>query len=382
MIKLGYLTFGCDSGRSGIGRYAIELLRELANLNNELEIETVGFADEKKIFVNETSLKWLSVDDYYRSPLKNIIWHQLNLASMAVKRGWQAVFLPAGNRRLPFYSPVPSIGVVHDFSALHVPNKYDQNRMFYIMKVLPMLMRRLTRVITISESSLDDIVNFARVPAKKVSIIHHGVDHKRFFPVEPSAAFAEISHKFPFKMPFILYISRIEHPGKNHVKLIKAFESLKSELQIPHCLVLAGSDWDRAEEVHALAERSQYSSDIFFTGFVSGGEMANLLKSCDLFVFPSLFEGFGMPILEAMACRVPVACSNISSMPEVAGNAAELFDPGDHLSIKDAMARILTDENYRKKLMEDGYRRVMNFTWKNTAEKTLAVIKDAVRQGG
>jgi glycosyltransferase involved in cell wall biosynthesis len=382
MIKLGYLTFGCDSGKSGIGRYAIELLREMAKFKSELEIEVVGFADEKATFTDQIELKWLSINDFHRSPLKNILWHQLNLAAMARKRGWHAIFLPAGNRRLPFYSPVPTIGVVHDFSALHVANKYDQNRMFYIMKVLPMLMRRLTQVITISESSLSDIVDFAKVPAEKVSIIHHGVDHKRFFPVEPASAFAEVGHKFDLKMPFILYISRIEHPGKNHVNLIKAFEALKKQLNIPHQLVLAGSDWDRAEEVHDCARNSSCSSEIVFTGFVSGGDMANLLKSCDLFVFPSLFEGFGMPILEAMACRVPVACSNVSSMPEVAGNAAELFDPKDYLSIKEAMVRIIGNQQRCEQLKEDGHKRVLNFTWENTAKKTLAVIEKAVGERG
>lgn len=377
MLKIGYPTFGCDSGRSGIGRYAIELLRELATFKDELQIDVVGHADEKSIFAENLDVGWLSVSDFFRAPLKNILWHQFNLLRLARKRGWDALFLPAGNRRLPYFSNVATIGVVHDFSALHVANKYDQNRMFYISRVLPVLMRKLDAVVTISESSRADIMHFAGVDEKKITIIHHGVDHKRYFPADKTSSLEQINRQFGFSGPYILYISRIEHPGKNHVNLIRAFEMLKRQENLPYKLVLAGSDWDRAAEVHALAEQSEFRDQIVFTGFAKNEDLPRLVNGCDMFVFPSMYEGFGMPILEAMACRVAVACSDVSSMPEVAGNAAELFAPEDPVSIKAAMKKILADATHRAALQAAGHARAQNFTWHNTARQTFSVIKTA-----
>lgn len=378
-MKIGFLTFGCDSGKSGIGRYAIELLKEFSTPRDDIEIEAVGFADEKKTFLQDSNLKWLSISNRYKNPLPNLLWHQLNLYRLAAKRKWDAIFLPAGNRRLPIFAPCPTIGVVHDFSALHVANKYDQARMIYIRHVLPFLMKRLSSIITISESSKKDIINFTRVSEEKIKIIFHGVDHQRYQPRNTEESISIISNKFSIKPPYILYISRIEHPGKNHINLIKAFESLKSETNIPHQLILAGSDWDRAQEVHAVAKNSRYKKEIFFTGFVAGSDLSPLLTASDVFVFPSLFEGFGMPILEAMACGIPVACSNISSMPEVAGDSGELFSPENSESIKDAMKRILMNPQRHAELKEMGLKRAAGFTWKNSADTTIKFIKETVK---
>ncbi len=378
-MKLGFLTFGCDSGKSGIGRYAIELLREFASMTSQFDCEVVGFADEKAIFLGDSSLRWLNIADFFRSPVRNLMWHQLNCYKMAKARQWDAIFLPAGNRRLPIFAPCPTIGVVHDFSALHIADKYDQARMFYIRHVLPALMQRLTSTITISESSRSDIIRYAGIPADRITIIHHGVDHDRYYPAAPEKAIEKLG-RFAIRRPYILYISRIEHPGKNHTNLLKAFERLKRETGLPHQLVLAGSDWDRAQEVHALAAASEFAADIQFTGFVAGSDLPPLLNAADMFVFPSLFEGFGMPILEAMACGIPVACSNISSMPEVAGDAAELFDASDPASIKDAMAKILCNRDFHAHLAKAGIRRAGGFTWKRCAESTVAVIRKTIEK--
>lgn len=377
-MKIGFLTFGCDSGKSGIGRYAIEMLKEFANPRENIEFEVVGFADEKNTFLQDSNLKWINVPDNHKSPLRNLIWHQLNLHRLASKRKWDAIFLPAGNRRLPLLAPCPTIGVVHDFSAMHVANKYDKARMFYIRHVLPFLMKRLSSIITISESSKQDIVQFAQIPDQHIKIIFHGVDHSRYKPGNPEKALALLANKFPVKAPYILYISRIEHPGKNHINLLKAFEILKEETDLPHQIILAGSDWDRSQEVHEFAKNSKFSKDIIFTGFVAGSDLAPLLNAADLFVFPSLFEGFGMPILEAMACGIPVACSNVSSMPEVAGDSAELFAPNDPESIKEAMKKVLLSQERHAELKNLGLNRAAAFTWENSADSTISFIKETV----
>ena len=175
--------------------------------------------------------------------------------------------------------------------------------------------------------------------------------------------------------PFILYTSRIEHPGKNHARLIRAFAELKRKERIPHQLVLAGTDRERADEVHRIAEESGFAKDILFTGFVASEDLPLLYQAADLFVFPSLYEGFGLPILEAMACGTPVACSRISSMPEVAGDAAVLFDPEEEGSIASAIRSIITGTDLRRDLAARGLERSRQFSWARTAAQTLGVIR-------
>ena len=182
--------------------------------------------------------------------------------------------------------------------------------------------------------------------------------------------------------PYILYISRIEHPGKNHVRLIEAFERFKDATALPHNLVLAGADRERAEEVHARAKASSQADRIVFTGFLRDEQLPHLYAGADLFVLPSLYEGFGLPLLEAMASGTPVACSNLSSLPEVAGEAADLFDPYQVDDMARAMKNILANPRQAAKLRERGQARAAQFSWRLTAEKTLEALETAAKRRG
>ena len=198
-----------------------------------------------------------------------------------------------------------------------------------------------------------------------------------YFPRDAREAAELLSRRHAIRPPFLLYTSRIEHPGKNHARLIRAFADLKRRHKIPHQLVLAGSNRERAAEVHREAEQSGYAGDILFTGFVATEDLPLFYQAADIFVFPSLYEGFGLPILEAMACGTPVACSNLSSMPEVAGDAAVLFDPADESSIASALWSIITEPELHSKLAECGPRRSGQFSWSRTAAQTLGAIRSA-----
>ncbi len=381
-MKVGITTFGGDGGKSGISQYIINLLREFSTLDNEMEFEVIVYEDEKDLFVPDPDcMNTLSFGDSLRSPLANIAWHQVSLPKLVRKRGYDVLFLPAGNRRVPYSVPCPTVGTVHDFSSIHVEGKYDSSRMFYIKKVLPFLVRRLTRVLTVSESSKKDIVEFARVPEPLVTVTHIAADYNVYFPRDKSETIKEICPKYGIQAPYILYISRIEHPGKNHARLIKAFDLLKKSTGIPHQLVLAGSDWDRAEEVHRVANESPYSKEVIFTGFAPGEDIPSLYCGADLFVFPSLYEGFGMPVLEAMACGIPVACSDISSIPEVIGDTGVLFDPYQVESIAGAMAELLKNPDRMEDCRARGLERAKKFTWSATAALTLKIIREAAETG-
>ncbi len=252
--------------------------------------------------------------------------------------------------------------------------------MFYVRRVLPKLIRSLTRVITVSQSSKQDIVSWTGVSNDRVEVIPLAADPTMFFPRDPRPSADRVAAKFGIHKPFILYLSRIEHPGKNHLTLIRAFDRLKQNSDIPHQLVLAGSDWTRAQEVHFAAEQQASRQDIVFTGFVPDSDVPDLYCASDLFVFPSLFEGFGLPVLEAMRCGIPVACSNVSSIPEVAGDAARLFDPHNTDDIANAMREILTDQPLRHRCVQRGLTCSKAFTWDLTARRTLQVLHGAAKE--
>ncbi len=377
-MKIGMTTFGGDGGKSGISQYIIKLLEQFGDMNELGELEVFLYEDEQEIFAKEESnFESLLFGNQVRSPVANIAWHQLSLPRWVRRRAYDVMFLPAGNRRLPATCPCPTVGTVHDFSSLHVAGKYDWSRLFYIKQVLPRLVRQLTRVLTVSECSKRDIVQYAGVPEEKVIVTPLAVDHQTYFVRDREECAERMKEKYNVDRPYLLYVSRIEHPGKNHAKLIEAFNLIKAKEDIPHQLVLAGSDWNGAEEVHRMAEASPFSDDIVFTGFAPTEDLPDMYGAADLFVFPSLYEGFGLPILEAMASGAPTACSNVSSLPEVAGDAAALFDPRDAESIAESVAPILLSQDKRTELSDMGVSRASKFTWRATARKTMEVLHQA-----
>lgn len=374
-MRVGVTTFGADGGKSGMSQYIIKLLQELALIQNGPEFEVIVYDDEKSIFVPPGGkMAAICLGTKLRNPIVNLMWHLTSLPLLCKRRGYDVLFLPAANRRLPFWVPCPTVGTVHDFSSTHIDDKYDKARMFFIKRYTPILIRRLNMVLTVSENSKRDIVSFCGIPDERVVVTPNGVDFEVYFPQDKNHALERVQAKYAVRSPFILFVSRIEHPGKNHVRLINAFSCLKDRTGILHQLVLAGTPWGRADEVYAAAARSPYAKDISFIGFVDGPDLPYLYNAADLFVFPSLYEGFGMPILEAMACGVPTVCSNVSSMPEVTGDAAPLFDPHDEDDICRAMEVILTNDDLRQQFVEKGLERSRLFSWSNAAKVTMEVI--------
>jgi glycosyltransferase involved in cell wall biosynthesis len=378
-MRIGITTFGGDGGKSGISRYIIKLLEQFAMMDDGPEWEVVVYEEEQSIFLPPSErMSPYCCGKGLHNPVLNVAWHQVALPLLCRSRGYDAVFLPAANRRLPFWVPCPSIGTVHDFSGIHVAEKYDPARMFFIKSVTPFLTRRLSMVLTVSESSKRDIVEVCGIPEDRVKVTPNGVDLEVFRPQVREETVTRVQDRYGLRTPYILYVSRIEHPGKNHKRLIEAFNRLKSRTGCPHSLAFIGSPWSRAEEVFRAAEQSPFAGDITFVGFADGADLPALYGAADLFAFPSLYEGFGMPILEAMACGTPVVCSNLSSMPEVAGDAALLFDPYHEEDMCHVMERMLQDAALRQQCVDRGLARCKEYSWARTAALTLDAIRHTV----
>ena len=374
-MKIGIPTFGSDDGRSGIGRYLVHVLQEMSQFPICPDLELITHPGQYDVFLPPQSrVSTRSIGRGLRHPVLNIAWHQLALPRWSRRRKYDLVFLPAANRRLPATLKCTTVGAVHDLSSFHVENKYDPARMFYIKKILPRMIQRLTHVITMSESSKRDIVQHAHVQEDRITVIPLGVDHARYYPGDDEKIRCQIQQLHGIRQPYIVYVSRLEHPGKNHVRLIQAFELLKERTKCPHQLVLAGGDWTRAQEIHAAAAKSRFAQEIVFTGFVASEHLRNLYNDAEMMVFPSLYEGFGLPLLEAMACGTPVACSNLSSLPEVAAEAACLFNPYSIDEIAYSMESIIESPSARKHFSDAGRQRSLQYDWRTTASRTMDVL--------
>jgi glycosyltransferase involved in cell wall biosynthesis len=375
-MKVLVTTFGGDGGKSGVSQYIIQFLRYCREFGPDMQFDVLLYDDEKSVYTDhDPGLNPICQDERWRKATVNILWHQIGYPAFCRRQGYDVVFIPGGNRRLPWRSPCPTVVTCHDLGILHVPDKYDAVHAFYNRRVLPGLLRRQTRILTVSEASKQDIVSYAGVPADRIDVTYNGVDHETYQPGDAGEARAYVRERYGVDTPYLLYIARIDHPGKNHIRLIEAFNRLKGATGLPHTLVLAGSDWSRADEVHAAAEQSEFAKNIVFTGFAPSADLPALYRGADLFVFPSLFEGFGIPVIEAMNCGIPVACAEISCLPEIAGDAAVYFDPYDIASIADALQRLLTDPALRAECVTTGKNRAKRYNWCDTVKRTVEILR-------
>ena len=380
-MKIGISAFAGDSGKSGISQYMKNIFKRLPELSDRDEyVMFMSRSDREHFEVKHERVKVIAFPDWFGHPVINIFWHILCLPLMLAAYRCNCVYLPAGNRRLAWWYGVPSIGTVHDLSQLHVKGKYDPFRMFYCKKVLPFLIRRLDRVIAVSEATRIDLEQHADVDHERIDVVYNGADLDQFSHDNKALAKQRVCRKYNITQPYILYTARLEHPGKNHVRLLEAFAALKQRQDIPHHLILAGSPWFGAEAIYAAAQNLGISDSVIFAGFVPNEELPDLYAGADLFAFPSLFEGFGIPLLEAMASGTPVIASNVASIPDVVGNAGLLFEPTQTKDIQYAILRMTSDDYLRESLVRQGLQQSQRFSWDDSAKRVWETCHGAVNK--
>jgi glycosyltransferase involved in cell wall biosynthesis len=376
-MKVGIICSAADGGKSGISIYIKNVVKAMSKGNREHSLVLFRFREDS--FVSEgieDRFQTVFISSCFNKPLLSILWHLFILPFIAMYYRLDTVFLPAGNRRLSFWCPCRVVATVHDISQLHIKGKYDGFRMFYATKVLPWLMGRVDRIIAISKSTMTDIVEHAHISPEKISIVYNGIDTQTFRPLDSPEARERLKLRYGIDSPYVLYVSRIEYPGKNHCGLIEAFaELLKTNDEYKSFkLVLSGAPWAGSEPVFDLVKDLNIEDNVIFTGFADKSDLPVLYSCASCFALPSHFEGFGLPLLEAMACHTPVICANTSSLPEVAGNAALFFDPHSTKEIKDALIKVLGNKLARDELVAKGKLRIDEFSWESTGMKTFECL--------
>jgi len=291
------------------------------------------------------------------------LWTQIRLSLEMLFAAPDVLFIPAAS--LPLIHPKKSVVTVHDVAWRLYPETFKTLKRWYLEFTAWFACKFAWQVIAVSQATKDDLIKFYKTAEHNIRVVHHGYDAASLVP-QPGSA--ELISKLPEQ--YILFLGTIQ-PRKNIVGLIDAFLQLKHEQSdLPHKLVLAGAMGWKIEETSA---RMNYP-DIIYLGHVADNDRWHLLHNASVYVLPSFYEGFGMPILEAFAAQTPVTTSNISSLPEVALDAAVYFDPHNIRDIKQAIQSVLFDQKLRSDLVTKGTKRLADFSWSASASQTLSVL--------
>jgi len=372
-MQIGISTSVIQRGQTGIAQYVFALLRAFRPHADEHRFTLFVLEEDLPLFdFVRGKMQLVPVAEQFRPAIKNIWWHQTRLPRLARELHLDVLHVPS-YRRLLWPRPCPLVATIHDLAPFRVANKYDWKRMFYGRVIARRLARRQDAIIAISENTARDLVSFFKLPCERIEVAYNGLEHDRFFPGNREQAKLEIARRHSLSRPFFLYVARLEHPAKNHARLISAFNAFKAATRSDWQLVFGGSDWQGAEAIHGAIRRSPFAADIRSLGFVSNEELPDLYRAADVFVYPSLYEGFGMPPLEAMACGCPVICSTRGSLSEVTGGAAAIVDPESLDSMAGRLSALAADPVLRAQLSVAGLAQAKKFDWGNTARETLRI---------
>ncbi len=361
--------------RAGVGRYTRNLVSALAQLDREntYTLFCAGDAPAHHDWPPNFSVRTTPVPERFLTAG----WHKLRLPLPAERIAGAADIFHSPDFTLPPLSSAAGVVTVHDLSFLKAPECADPGLRAYLTERVPASVARAARVLADSENTRRDILELLAVPEDKVAVVYAGVE-PRFRPVRDPARLAAVRERYHLPEFFVLFVGTIE-PRKNLARLISAYAEMRRQTGLPHALVLSGSKGWLYEDIFTQVTSEGLTEDVLFPGFVADEDLPALYTLADLFAFPSLYEGFGLPPLEAMACGTPVVASNNSSLPEVLGTAALYAEAEDVTGLADAMARILGDATLRARLADLGRAQAARFTWDDAARQ-LVNAYEAVRR--
>ncbi len=278
---------------------------------------------------------------------------------------------------LPPLRGVPTVLTVHDMIFKLFPQHQKPLNYWYLNATMPLYCRRAGAIITVSESSRQDILTHYRLDPAKVTVVYEAASPE-FVPAPPEAV-AEIRRRYGLPDRFLIHVGTIE-PRKNLTRLVEALQRLRDGgLTVP-LLVVGGKGW-LYDGFFRRLEELEVRDSVRFTGYVPAADLPLLYNAATAATLPSVYEGAGLPLLEAMACGTPVVCSNVSSLPEMGGQAARYFDPYDVEAMAEALCAVWTDADLRAEMREQGLRQAARFSWERAAEETLAVYERCMGRG-
>lgn len=364
---------------AGIGQYAVHLAQALARLDRANQYVLLQSRKDQRTLVDEPHVERHGIwtPSHHR-------WEQGLLAA-------EFNLFPAVRRlhidllhSTDFIPPLrlrgfKSVITVHDLAFLRWPHFLTEDSARYYGQV-EAAVERADHIIAVSESTKNDLVKLLGAPRNKITVVYEAAD-PLYRPMTRAEALASMRSAFPLPEEFILFVSTIE-PRKNIATLLRAYRRLLDSYKVSAGLVLAGATGWLADQIFETVEQLDLQRHVTFLGRVQNGDLVYLYNLARCLAHPAYYEGFGLTPLEAMACGTPVVVSNVSSLPEVVGDAALLIDPNNDEELAVALHRVLTDEALRASLREKGLARARTFSWERTAEETLAVYQRTFQPAG
>lgn len=302
-------------------------------------------------------------------------WTQSRLPFLLFREKPDVLFMPI--QTLPFIKPshTKTVITIHDLAFLFYPETFPAGDRIKHKVFAWHAIKRADKIIAVSEATKKDITECYGTLPEKIKVIHHGYDNGLFRPFQNQSdcdIIEAVKNKYHITKPYVLYIGALQ-PRKNILGLVKAFELLNADTNTHQFVIAGGKAW-LYEELFEYIKKTPYRDKIILTGRFETEELPALLWGSELLVLASFYEGFGLPVIEAMACGVPVITSRVSSLPEVAGNAAILVDPQNPDSIAAAIRNILGNSVLKQRLIQDGFQNVKRFSWEQCARETMDVF--------
>ena len=347
--------------RVGSGEFCFQLLSKLSKIDTSNEY-SVFLPVEPSSDMPKEKEKWKYVVFHSKK-----LWTLLDLSKKLKNYKLDVFFSPT--HYLPLYTSSPSVISILDVSYLYFPNLFKKKDLYQLRLWGGYSIKKAKKIITISNSSKNDIIKMYKVNPDKIAVVYPGIK------IQNSKIrvqnMEDLKEKFGIASPYILFVGTLQ-PRKNIVRLVEAFSKLQGEIK----LVIVGKKGWQFEEILNAPKKYGVENRVKFLDSVSDEDLPSLYKNALCFCLPSLYEGFGLPILEAMQYGCPVATSNVSSLPEAGGDAAVYFNPENVEDIKNSLESIIQSSELRDKLIKKGYEQVKKFSWEKTARETLKVLEE------
>ncbi|MDD5464372.1 MAG: glycosyltransferase family 1 protein [Candidatus Moranbacteria bacterium] len=365
----------------GVGHYTYQLIRHLLKMDKENDYVIffdfrVREKDVKKFAQPNVKIKFYPYSDY-KKYLPGAYSEILGTATLQ-KEKLDVLHSTSALNRIPMGYNGKTVVTFHDMSMYSIPQYLSAVKRTRNKTIALLMGRKADKIIAVSSSIKDDVEKFIGVPAEKTQVVYSGLD-QRFFE-ESEISVAKVLGKYDITKKYILFLGTLE-PSKNITRLLEAFAKFKTQQKqknsgkFEYQLVLAGKRGWLSQEYLQIIKDLSLTKDVVFTGYVIGDELVPLFRSAEFFVMPSLYEGFGMTVLEAFATKTPAILANVSSLPEIAGEAAYFINPLDTAELAEALGKFATDENLRASYITKGLEQAKKFDWDKTAHETLEIYK-------
>jgi glycosyltransferase involved in cell wall biosynthesis len=382
MMRIGIDATALPSRPVGAGNYIIQLIRAIAGwtkISDPVTDSSQLTGLEFVIFVQRSRLELLNIEEIPNlhlvvlpniSPSMRLLWEQISFPKLV--KNHHLDLLHSLHYTMPLAYPGRTVVTFHDMTFFLYPHHHTLPKRYFFRFFIRASSRQAVALIADSESTRQDAIRLVGVSPGKIFTVQLGVTQE-FHPIRDNSILQQARQKYHLPEHFLLYVGMIE-PRKNLPLLLQSFAAIAHQMPDYRLVIVGPKGW-MVDNMLQQTEQLNISDKVHFTGYVEQADLPLIYNMADVFIYPSVYEGFGLPVLEAMACGIPVITSNVSSMPEIVGDAGVLFAPNDSQDLARSLLNLINNPMDRQRLSLMGLERAASFTWNSTAEKTIAVYR-------